>query len=185
MAISLVCLSSPLGSATGRAATFLGVAGLGLMADHAHDMGLMAVDVQRIAHGFAVDGQSGVWLAIGLIPVLYRAVQMNGIDTNHDITDDRFARHQVAPANPPATKPLSGFGTEALRPVGDRVVTAHATQDRATSDGQHGGQSMASSLGAAWIGNVEKEVRQRLHLLGAQHDLGYSLTIRQWQHGTR
>ena len=40
------------------------------MADHAHDMGLMAVRIKGVAHGFTVDSQRGVVLAIGLIPAL-------------------------------------------------------------------------------------------------------------------
>ena len=43
------------------------------MADHAHDMGLMAVVIQGVAHGFTVDGQRGVVLAIGLIPALQQS----------------------------------------------------------------------------------------------------------------
>ncbi len=71
---------------------FLGVADLGAMADHAHDMGLMAVD-----------GQGGVLLAVGLIPALQRLVQSNWSDPNHDIADNRFAGHQVASVDPPGS----------------------------------------------------------------------------------
>ena len=131
------------------------------MADHAHDMSLMAVRIKSVAHGFTVDSQGGVVLAISLIPALKRAVQMSWVHPNHDITNDRFARHPVAPVDPTAAQSLSGFGTEALRPVRYRLVTAHATQDGPGGDRQHGGQGVASSLGAAWIGNVGEEVRQR------------------------
>ena len=155
------------------------------MADHAHDMGLVAVRIEGVAHGFTVDSQRGVVLAISLIPALKRAVQMSWVDPNHDITNDRFARHQVVPVDPTAAQSLSGFGTEALRPVRYRLVTAHATQDGPGGDRQHGGQGVAASLGAAWIGNVGEEVRQRSHLLGAQHNLGYSLTIGKSKQGLR
>ena len=46
------------------------------MADHAHDMGLMALSVEGVAHSFTVDSQRGVVLAISLIPALKRAVQI-------------------------------------------------------------------------------------------------------------
>ena len=70
------------------------------MADHAHDMSLMAVRIKSVAHGFTVDSQGGVVLAISLIPALKRAVQMSWVHPNHDITNDRFARHPVAPVDP-------------------------------------------------------------------------------------
>ena len=37
------------------------------MADDAHDMGLMALLIEGVAHRLTVDGESGVLLAIGLI----------------------------------------------------------------------------------------------------------------------
>src|SRR3990167_7254248 len=151
------------------------------MADHAHDMGLMTVGIQGVAHRLTVDGKTGVVLAIGLIPASKGAVEIGRIDSNENIADDRFAGHQVAPVDPTATKPLSGLGAEALGPVSNRLVAAHATQDRPTSDGQHRSEGMASSLGTARVWNVDKEIWQRSHLLGAQHNLGYSLTIRGWQ----
>jgi len=137
------------------------------MADHAHDMGLTALRIKGVAHGFTVDGQSGVLLAIGLVPALQRTVEIVGIDTNQNISDDRLAGDQVASVNAPAAKALAGFGAEALRPVGHRLVAAHATESGGTSNGQHACQRMTPSLGTAGIGNVGKEVWQRSHLLGA------------------
>ena len=49
---------------------FLGVAGLALMADHAHDMGLMTLGIEGVAQGLSVNGKSGVVLTEGLIPAL-------------------------------------------------------------------------------------------------------------------
>ncbi len=55
--ISLVCLtSSPL--PTGRAPTFLGIAGLALVANDAEDVGLATFGVDGVAQGLAVDGPS-------------------------------------------------------------------------------------------------------------------------------
>ncbi len=130
------------------------------MADHAHDMGLTALRIKGVAHSFTVDGQSGVLLAIGLVPALQRTVEIVGIDTNQNIADDRLAGDQIATVNAPAAKALAGRGTEALRPVSHRLVAAHATQGGGARNGQHAGQPMASSLGAAGIGNVGKEIRK-------------------------
>lgn len=137
------------------------------MADHAHHMGLLAVGIAGIAHGFSVDGQHGVLWSEGLMVVFKSAVEMVGVHPNHDIANDRFAGHNVVSVDSPAAKSLSGFSTEALGPVGDGLITAHPAQGGGTSDGQHGGQRMASSLGAAWVGNREEELIERLHLLGA------------------
>jgi putative transposase len=69
--ISLVRLtaSSP---ATGRVPTFLGVTGLALMADHAHDVGLTTLSVDGVAHRLAVDGEAVIGLPIGRVPALQR-----------------------------------------------------------------------------------------------------------------
>jgi hypothetical protein len=48
----------------------LGVTGFGLMADGAHDMGLIALIVNGIAHGLTVDGQTLVLLTVGFVPLL-------------------------------------------------------------------------------------------------------------------
>jgi hypothetical protein len=136
------------------------------MAGHAHDMGLLAVGIAGIAHGFAVDGQHGVLWSEGLMVVFKSAVEMVGVDPNHDIANDRFAGHNVVSVDSPAAKSLSGFSTEALGPVGDGLITAHAAQGGGRCDGQHGGQRMASSLGATGVGNREEELIEGLHLLG-------------------
>ena len=109
------------------------------MADHAHNMGLLAVGIQGIARGFTVDCQHGVLLSEGLIVVLQSAVEVSGVDPDHDIADDRFAGHNVVSVDSPAAKSLSGFSTEAVGPVGDGLVTAHAAEGGGTSDGQHRG----------------------------------------------
>jgi hypothetical protein len=46
--ISLVCLCSSLLPAAGRVQTFLSVAGLGLMTDGAHNVGLTALLINRV-----------------------------------------------------------------------------------------------------------------------------------------
>ena len=68
MVISLICLS--IKWATEIMPTFLGLAGLAVMADDTDDMGFMIVFIKRVAHRLTVDRQSGVRLAAGLIPSL-------------------------------------------------------------------------------------------------------------------
>ena len=129
------------------------------MADHAHDMGLMTLGIEGVAHRLTVNGKSGVVMAEGGIPAFKGAVEISRIDTNEDITHNRFARHAVVSVDITATQTRARLGAETLSPVRDGLVAAHATQDCATSDGQDHRQGMASSLGAARIGNVDKEAR--------------------------
>jgi len=49
---------------------FLGVAGPALMPDDAHDVSLCPLFINRVAHRLAIDRESRVFLAIGLIPAL-------------------------------------------------------------------------------------------------------------------
>ena len=109
------------------------------MADHAHDMSLLPVGIPGVAHGFTIDGQHGVLFSESLMVVLQSAVKMRGVHPNQDIANDRFARHYVAGVDSSAAKSFSGFSPEALGPVGDGLVTAHAAQGGGTSDSQHGG----------------------------------------------
>ena len=144
---------------------FLGVAGLGVVADHAHNMSLMVVLIKRVAHRFAVDGQGGVLLSERLIVALESLIEISRVDANHDIANDEFARDDVVGIDTPAAKSLAGFRRETLSPVGHGLVAAHATEGGATNNGQDARQRVASSLGAAWIGDVGKEIWQREHLL--------------------
>ena len=49
---------------------FLGVASFALMTDYAHDVSLIALIVDGVAHGFSINGQRFVLLSTGLIPAL-------------------------------------------------------------------------------------------------------------------
>jgi len=40
------------------------------MAHHAHDVGLISLIIEGIAHGLAVDGQAFVCSAVGVVPLL-------------------------------------------------------------------------------------------------------------------
>ena len=57
------------------------------MTDDAENMGLMPLLIDGVAHGFAVDGKTFVFLSIGFIPTLQGSVELYWIDANQDITD--------------------------------------------------------------------------------------------------
>ena len=48
------------------------------MTNCAHDMGLIALIVDGVTHGFSINGQRFVVLSIGLVPALYCTVKMHG-----------------------------------------------------------------------------------------------------------
>jgi hypothetical protein len=60
-------------------------------------MGLIGVLVDGAAHRLAVDCQTLVLCRIDFVSSLQGAVQMGRIDTDEDVTDDRFAWHGKAP----------------------------------------------------------------------------------------
>ena len=75
------------------------------MPHYAHHVGLLALCVDGVTHGFAVDGKTLIALPEGGIPLLQRVVQGFRIHTNEHIANDRFARHEVvAVVIAPATK---------------------------------------------------------------------------------
>src|SRR2546429_8533031 len=57
---------------------FLSVASFGLMTDDAHNMSLLALLIQGVAHGLAVDGQTLIPCAIAFVPALQGAIQIGG-----------------------------------------------------------------------------------------------------------
>lgn len=84
----------------------MGVADLGLVADDTHDVGLMAVLVDGVAHRLAVDGQAVVFPAIGRVPPLQGAVELGRVDADENVADDVFAGHQILAAAAPRVKPV-------------------------------------------------------------------------------
>ncbi len=67
-----------------------------------------------------------------------------------------------------AAKPCERLWAQRLGPLGDRLVTARATHYRGGGAGQHAGQQVASTLGAAWVRDGSEEGRQGLHVLGVE-----------------
>ncbi len=128
------------------------------MAHDTHDVGLTALSINGIAHGLSVDGKAFVGLTIDLIPALQSLVEVKGIDADETVANNGLARHAVAPAFTAATEALSSLGAEALGPVRDGFVAAHAAEDGARGDGQNHRQRMASPLGTARIGDLREEL---------------------------
>ena len=144
------------------------------MPDGAHDVSLLALFVDGVAHGLAIDSQALVLLAVGRIPLLQRSVEQNRINADQYIADDRLTGHEVTSVFTPTAKALAGLGAQVLSPSGDGLVALHPAQDCPGSDGQHYGQAMTPALGAAGIGDTVKEIGQGAHELGGEHDLGGS-----------
>ena len=128
------------------------------MTDGAHDMGLIPLLIDSVAHGFAINSEAFVFLSIDLVPALQGAVEVNGLDADEHISDDGFARDEVAAVFVAASEALSGPGTKALSPVRYSSISAHSTKNCPGSDGQNRGKLMSSPLSATGVGDVGKEV---------------------------
>ena len=130
------------------------------MADDAHDMSLMTLIIDGVAHGLAVYGETLVLPSINLVPALQGAVQMLGIDADKNIPEDGLAGYDVTAVFATATETLPGLLAKTFRPIGDGFISAHPTQDGPGGNSQNRGQWMPPSLGAAGIGNsLKKEGR--------------------------
>jgi len=97
----------------------LGVAGLALMSDDTHDMGLMPLRIDGVAHGLTVYGETFVLIPIGFIPPLQGAVQIDGIDADKNIADDILTGEEVAALFTAAVETLPCLGAKALGPIRD------------------------------------------------------------------
>src|SRR2546429_5201623 len=77
------------------------------MTDDAHNMSLLALLIQGVAHGLAVDGQTLIPCAIAFVPALRGAIQIGGRDTGLYGGEGRVAGpHIMAPfANANETLP--------------------------------------------------------------------------------
>ncbi len=152
------------------------------MADNTHDVGLTAFVVDGIAHDFPIDRETFVLTAVCFVPALQCAVKMHWSYPNENVSNGIQARHDIAFVVKPAAKALPGFLTKALSPIRDGQIALSSAQNRASCDGQYRGQSMALSLGAAWIGNVGEKFGQRLHVLGADHHVRFSCIISRFKY---
>src|SRR5271166_2022915 len=134
--------------------------------------------VEGIAQGLAVNRQRLILPRVDFVPALQGAVQMSGGDADQDIAEDVLTGHHVTAPLATAPEALAGLRPEALGPVGDGAVAAHAAEDGPGGNTQHGGQTMSPSLRATGIGDLGKEGREGLHLRGGEHDFGISYPVR-------
>ena len=109
------------------------------MPDNAHDVDLIALFINGVAHGFAVNGQAFVLLAIALIPALQGVIEVLGIDADKNIADDIEARHLVALVAVTAAKTASGILAEIVRPLPYGFITAHSAENGGGGDGKDRG----------------------------------------------
>ena len=154
------------------------------MADNAHDVGLAALIVDGVAHGFAIDGQVLVAAGVDAVPFLQGAVETDRIDADEHISDGRQARHAVTAVAVSASEAPARFLSEAFGPIGDGLIAAHAAQGCRGGNGQDRIEAMAPALGPTRIGDVGEKSGQRMHVLSWQHDFGPSCLIKWWQHGS-
>ena len=77
----------------------MGVAGFGFMAHHTHDVGLISLVIEGVAHGLAVDGQAFV-SALGVVPLLQGPIQVLGIDADQQIPEDILTGDDETPVFP-------------------------------------------------------------------------------------
>jgi len=117
------------------------------MADNAHDVGLMTLIVDGVAHGFAIDGHALVAAGVDVVPSLQSAVELCRLDADQYIADDRQARHAVMAVSPAASEAPARFLSEALGPIGDGLVSSHAAQGCRGSNGQDRIEAMSAALG--------------------------------------
>ena len=87
------------------------------MTHHAHDVGLMALLIDGVTHGFTVYGQAFIRLPIGLVPALQGMVQRDGINADKDIAEDGETGDDVAPVFSAAAETLSCLLTETIGPI--------------------------------------------------------------------
>ena len=105
------------------------------MPNYAHDMGLIALIVDGVTHGFSINGQRFVVLTIGLVPALQCTVQMHGVHADQYITDGGQAWYDVALVLVPATETLAGPLAELFGPIRDGQVAVHPAQYCAGGNG--------------------------------------------------
>ena len=102
--ISLVCLSVSRPS-TGKAATFLGVAEAGFMADDVHNMDLANMDLAA----FFIDGQAFIFFGELRIPALQGTIETIGIDADQRLSESRARRDLANTVTAPAAKAFPCF----------------------------------------------------------------------------
>lgn len=118
---------------------FLNKAGFGVVPDNPHDMDLIAVFIDGVAHGLAVNGQAFVLLAIDLVPTLQGAIDVFGINADEDITDNVETRYMVALVVITASESASGLLAEVVCPFPNGFIAAHTAENGCGGDSKDRG----------------------------------------------
>ena len=95
------------------------------MADDAHDVGLLSLPVNRVTHGFTVNGEALVRLPKHRIPFLEGGIELNGVDSDQNVTDYRFTGYKIAAPLLSTAKAFPSLGAEIISPPGNGLVTSH------------------------------------------------------------
>lgn len=95
-----------------------------VMPDNAHNMNLITVFIDGVAHGFAVNGQAFVLLAIVLVPALQCTIKAFGPDADKNVADDIEARDVVAFVTIPTPEAASGLLAEIVFSLNDKMREA-------------------------------------------------------------
>jgi hypothetical protein len=129
------------------------------MADDAEHMGSMSLIIDGVAHGLTVNGKTFVFLSVGFVPTLQGSVQVDGIDPDQDISNNRLTWDEVTFVGIAAAEALPGIFAEAFGPIGDGPVSSHSTQASPGGNGQNGSEPMPSALDSARVWDFGKKRR--------------------------
>ena len=110
------------------------------MSHHAHDVRLLAGRVEGILHRLAIERQGLVVHPPGLIPGLERPIQGPGVNADETIADDKLTRDDAVSVLTPTPEAHPGLLPQAIGPIGDRLVPAHAAERGTRREAQHHGR---------------------------------------------
>ena len=129
------------------------------MPDHAHDVRAMSGLVEGMLHGLAIHRQGLVVHPPRGVPGLERPIQRLWVNADQAIADDKFTRDDTVAVLTPTAEAYPGLLSQTIRPIRDRLISAHAAECCARGKAQHHRQAMAAPLRAARIGNGPKALR--------------------------
>ena len=87
------------------------------MTDGAHDVGLTTGLINRVFHGFTVNGKAFVVLSVCFMPLSQSQVELLRFHADKHITKDGFTGYLKTALHVTATKPLPPFGSKRLGPI--------------------------------------------------------------------
>ena len=96
------------------------------MSNGAHDVGLTALLINRVFHGFTVNGKAFVFLSVRFMPLLQGQIELLRIHPDKHITKDGFTGYQKTALHVTTTKTLSPFGAKCLGPIPYGLITLPA-----------------------------------------------------------